>query len=125
MRDYGKLMWAILGAIAFALQAGFTDNEFTRGEVVGTIIAGVNALAVWLAQDTTLYSWIKNATAGLLAALLVAQTAIDGGFTMQEWWAVIIAGLTAAGVIVDQRRPVYTAVLSRSANTGSDQPQYP
>lgn len=106
MQRYGKLVWAVAGALVFFLQAALRDG-MDRQEWVGLAIAGVNAVLVWAATDTTLAPWVKNTVGGVLAALLVAQIAIDGGFTRDEWWAMLVAFLTGAGVIADPRRPVH------------------
>ncbi len=117
MRDYGKLTWAVLGAVAFFLQAALRDG-MTSDEWVGTIIAAVNAAAVWIAPDLSIASWVKSTLGGVLAALLVAQTAISGGFTSSEWLDVIVALLIGAGVVIDPRRPVHEIAGSSGAQPG-------
>jgi energy-converting hydrogenase Eha subunit B len=105
MRDYGKLMWAIIGAVAYFLQAALRDG-MTGEEWIGTAIAAVNAVVVWMAPDMSIAPWVKSWIGALLAGLLVAETAVVGGFTTDEWFGIIIAILTAAGVVADPRRPV-------------------
>lgn len=106
MRDYGKLLWSIVGAVAFFLQAALQDG-MDKSEWVGVAIAGVGAVVVWLAQDTTIADYVKSWAGGIMAGLLVLQTAITQGLTAQSWIAIVIAVLTGAGIIIDQRRPVH------------------
>lgn len=106
MGRYGKLLWAVLGAVVFFIQAAVRDG-MTPEEWVGTALAGVNAVVVWAATDTTVAPWVKSAVGGLLAGLLVLETAVLGGITAEEWFAIAVAVLTGLGVIVDPRRPVH------------------
>lgn len=105
MKQYGKLAWAIIGAVAFFLQAAIIGG-MTPDEWVGLAITVVNAVVVYLATDTTAQPWIKNAVAGVAMGLLVLQTAVSGGLSPDEWVAIVVAVLTGAGVVIDPRRPV-------------------
>jgi hypothetical protein len=116
VRDYGKLIWAVVGGVVYFLQAALLDG-MTPEEYVGTVIAVVNAGLVWLATDTTINPQVKSWVGGLLAALIAAQMVINGGIDGKEWVGVVIALLTGAGVIVDPRRPVHPATqISHGVN---------
>lgn len=116
MRDYGKLVWAILGAVAYFLQAAVRDG-MTAEEWIGFAIAAANAVVVWAVPDTTISTQVKAWMGAILTGLLVAQTAVTGGFTQEEWIAIGIAVLTAAGVIADPRRPVHVVEGGVTAST--------
>lgn len=111
MRDYGKLLWAATGAVAFFLQAALTDG-MTRSEWVGVAIAIVGTAVTWMAQDTTMAAWVKSSAGGILSALLAAQLIIDSGITAHDWVGIVIALLTGAGVVIDPRRPVHEVVAT-------------
>lgn len=106
MRDYGKLLWAVLGAVVFAVQAVVTDG-MSASDWVGVAVAATVAFVTWAAPDTTLAPWVKSAAGGAVAGLLVLQTAVTHWpLTGSDWVAVVVALLTGAGVVVDPRRPV-------------------
>lgn len=106
MGKYGKLLWAVVGAVVFFLQAALRDG-MTADEWVGVIIAAANVVVVYLAQDTDAVAWVKSAVGGVLMGLLILQTAITGGLTSGEWMDILVAVLTGAGVVMDPRRPVH------------------
>lgn len=108
MRDYGKLVWAVLGAVAFFLQGALQDG-MSAEDWVGTVIAIANAGIVWMATDTTIAAQVKAWSGGVMAGLLVLQTVITGGLDSNDVLAIVVAVLTGAGVVADQRRPVHLA----------------
>lgn len=110
MEKYGKLFWAIAGAVAFFLQAALIDGMM-RSEWVGVAIAAVGAAVTWMAQDTTMATWVKSSAGGILSALLAAQLIIDNGINAHDWVGIVIALLTGAGVVIDPRRPIHQEVV--------------
>lgn len=112
MNKYGKLFWAVAGAVVFAVKAALTDG-LSAPEVIGIIIAGGGAVIVWMAPDTTINDTVKSWAGALMAGLLITETAVIGGLTTDEIFDIGIAVLTAAGVIIDPRRPVH--LIQRSS----------
>jgi hypothetical protein len=94
-----KLIAALLGTGALALQTALSDGHMTAPEVVGVCVMLLGALAVYRADNSnpawdTAKTWIHAVAAGAV----VLQTAIVGGMTGQEWATIVIAILTTAGV---------------------------
>jgi hypothetical protein len=110
MRDYGKLLWAALGAVVYFLQASLVDGTLTSDEWVGVAIAAVGAVLTWAATDTTVAPWVKSALGGTMAGLLALQTLVtQWPLSTQAWVGLVVAVFAGAGVIADPRRPVRPA----------------
>lgn len=106
MNKYGKLIWAIVGAVVLSLKV-VIDDGMQREDWLTVLVAGVMALSTWAAQDTTVSAWMKSLVGGVLAALLAGQLAIVDGIAPGEWVDILIALLAGAGIILDPRRPVH------------------
>jgi drug/metabolite transporter (DMT)-like permease len=98
---YGKAAVAILAAILVAVQAATGgDHHVEPDEWVQIAIAAVGAVGVYMVPLTTRYKWTKTAVAFLLAALQTAATVLLGGWEVNDWITVVIAGLGAVGVLI-------------------------
>lgn len=106
MNQYWKLIWAIVGAVVVSLK-GVIDDGLETKDWITILVSGIMVISTWAAQDTTIANWVKSLIGGLLAALLAAQLAIVDGIAPGEWVDILIALLTGAGIIIDQRRPVH------------------
>ena len=98
---YGKAVAAVVGAILVAAQVAlFGDQHISADETVRIAIGAVTAIGVYLVPLVPQYRWAKTAVAVLLSALQVTVTVVLGGVSTDEWIAIVLAGLTAAGVAV-------------------------
>lgn len=99
MRKYLTLLVAVLGAVAAAVAAAVTDGNFTNVEKIQVGIQAATAVAVWLAANVPALTVAKAAVAALLAALNLATGLIVDGMQTADWWQLIVAALTALGVL--------------------------
>lgn len=103
-KKYTKLIVSIVGAVASAVVSlGITGGHLTSVNIVALAIAGVAALQVWYVTETRDNPSGKAVIAGIAAALVAAQTVLTNTThvpNLSEWMQILIAGLTAAGVLV-------------------------
>lgn len=114
---YGKAVAAVLGAalvVAYAALGG--DGRVDAEEWVQIGIATVTAVGVYLVPLAPQYAWGKSAVAILLGVLQALATTVLGGLDPGEWIVLVLAGLTAAGVVVT---PAVSANGVRSGPGGS------
>jgi hypothetical protein len=101
MEKYGKAIAAVIGAILTAVYAAVSgDNRIEADEWISVAIAATIAIGVYLVPLDPRYRWGKTAVGVLLAVLQAATTLILGGLDSNEWILLVLAGLTAAGVVV-------------------------
>lgn len=98
--DYRKLMWAILGTVAVAVQGALTDGGLSPQDYV--VIAGMAlaAFGTWLVPNTPQLAAAKTWVNAVVIGAGVLEVSLVGGVTQQEVWTIVIAVLTAAGVYV-------------------------
>ncbi|ROT34100.1 hypothetical protein [Micromonospora sp. HM5-17] len=99
IRKYGKALAAVVGAaltVAYGALSG--DQHIAPEEGVQIAIATATAVGVYLVPLTPQYRWAKTAVAVILSVLQVLATVILGGLDAHEWIALLLAGLTVAGV---------------------------
>lgn len=117
MAPYAKAVIAVLGAVAVAVQSALSDGAFSQGEVINLVISAVTAFQVWLTANTPAgtFSWYAKAmTAGVLAALNLVISYLDGGLTQVEIVNLVLAAITAALVLlVPNTTPPPKQVVSR------------
>lgn len=99
-----KLVWAVLGTIAFGLQGAFTEGGVDLGEWVTIAAAALAALATWLVPNTATLAAAKTWVNAIVLGAGVVVPLLSGGLSQQEIMVVIIAVLTAAGVYVVPNR---------------------
>lgn len=103
-QKYGKLIISIVGAVASAVVSlGITNGHLTSVNIVALAIAAVAALQVWYVTETRDNPSGKAVISGIAAALVAAQTVLTNTThvpNLSEWMQILIAGLTAAGVLV-------------------------
>src|SRR5690606_3431081 len=100
INKYGKAIAAVVGATLVVVHAALSDQRITAEEWVQVAIAGVTAVGVYLVPLAPKYRWGKSAVAVLLAVLQALTTVILGGLDTREVIVLVLAGLTAAGVVV-------------------------
>jgi hypothetical protein len=105
--SYNKLLWALLGTGALAVQTALSDDHWTSRELIELVAALLAAFGTWLMPNTTLLRTAKTWINALLMGLAVLVTFLDGGVTGQEWMTIVLAVLTAAGVYAAPRAPLY------------------
>ncbi|MDG4790361.1 hypothetical protein O7626_31330 [Micromonospora sp. WMMD1102] len=99
IRKYGKALAAVAGAALVAAYGALNGNQHVDPEEgVQIAIAAATAVGVYLVPLAPQYRWAKTAVAVVLGVLQVLATSILGGLDGQEWIALLLAGLTAAGV---------------------------
>jgi hypothetical protein len=113
MRDYWKLIWSVLGAIAVFIQTAVSDGVMTGPEVVASIAIGLQAIGVWVIPDTVVMRFAKNVVTVLLAGTAVLELAIIDGVDGAEWLTIMIALVQAGAAIADPRRPVHATDANR------------
>jgi hypothetical protein len=96
--SYLKLVWAVAGAVALAVQTGVVGDGWTAAEKIVVVSAALGAFGTWLVPNTDVVRTAKAWVNALLAGLAVLTTVLDGGVTGAEWATVVIAVLTTAGV---------------------------
>jgi peptidoglycan/LPS O-acetylase OafA/YrhL len=100
MNKYGKAIAAVIGAILTAVYAATSgDNRIEPDEWLAVAIAATTAIGVYLIPLDARFRWGKTAVGVLLAVLQAATTLILGGLDSNEWILLVLAGLTALGVI--------------------------
>ena len=99
LKKYGKALAAVVGAaltVAYGALSG--DHHIDPDEAVQIAIAAASAIGVYVVPLTPQYRWGKTAIAVILAVLQVLTTVVLGGLDSNEWIALVLAALTAAGV---------------------------
>lgn len=113
MGVYAKSIAAVVGAIAMAIAAAWTDSKITDAEWVMIAVAGWTAFQVFVTANLDLPLWdrAKDITAGALAGLGALGGYLANGQEMTGalWLNVAIAALTAAGVFASRSAPVHPA----------------
>lgn len=102
MTPWAKAIVAAVGAGIIALAAALTDNTVTNPEKVQIAVAVVTSVSVWLTANVgvPLWSSAKFVTAAVLAGLNAVAGYLAEGDTLSSamWLNVAIAALTAVGV---------------------------
>ncbi|MEV4759230.1 hypothetical protein AB0J86_29605 [Micromonospora sp. NPDC049559] len=99
LKKYGKALAAVIGAaltVAYGALSG--DQHIDPDEAVQIAIATATAVSVYLVPLAPQYRWAKTAIAIVLSVLQVLTTVLLGGLDSNEWIALLLAALTAAGV---------------------------
>jgi hypothetical protein len=111
MRKYIEVIVAAIGAGVIAA-VGFLTDGFTTTEKLMTLVAVFGAAATWLTTNTDVPWWnqTKAIVFGLHAGLLTAVAAIaSDGISAGEWWQIVAAVVTAAGIY---KAPSYVSAVS-------------
>ena len=111
--SYVKLFVALLGAVAMA-GASYATGGITTDEWIQIAIAATTAAGVWAAANVPQFTWAKTFIAVLLAVLSLLVSYITDGISAAEWWNLLVAALTAAGVYALSNRTSTDAVTTRS-----------
>lgn len=111
---YQKLFVAVFGAIVSGLLA-VSGGHIGVTEIINLVLAGVGAFQVWYVTETNDNPHGKAVIAGVIAALMGAQTLIAAGTGahLTDWLQVGFAALTAAGIRLypTTAAPVYRPAL--------------
>jgi hypothetical protein len=106
--NYMKLVWALAGTLALGLQAGLVDDVMSTVDWLTVTAAALAALGTWLIPNTPVLAAAKTWVNALVLSVGVLIPLLPGGVSGNEWWTVVIALLTAAGVYMvpgPQSRP--------------------
>lgn len=96
--QYSKLLWAIVGTIALGLKAALADNAMSVEDWVTVVAAALAAFGTWLVPNTPVLATAKTWVNAVVLGAGVLVPLLPDGLSGQEWWTVVIAVLTAAGV---------------------------
>lgn len=97
---YWKLVWALAGTVALGLQGALTDGALSVEDWITVGAAALAAVGTWLVPNTDLLAKAKLWVSAIVLGAGVLLPLLPGGVTGTEWWTVVIAVLTAAGVYV-------------------------
>lgn len=101
-QKYVNLIISVAGALTSAIFAlGTTNGHLTTIEVVNLAIAGVAAFQVWYVTETADNPKGKAVIAFISAALIAGQSVVATHVHLQigEWLQILVAGLTATGLL--------------------------
>lgn len=114
--NINKLIWAVVGAVAFGLHTGLSDGTWTSMEKIATLALVLGAFGAWLIPNTTLLATAKTWVSAITAGVGLVSVTIEGGLTGQEWLDALILVLTTAGVYVIPG-PAIASVVRAAGNT--------
>lgn len=107
-----KLIVAIVGAVAVALQSSLGDDVVTDAEKVQIAIAVFTAISVYITANalTGVWSYTKAISAAVLAGLSLLSGYLANGqeMTSSMWINVVIAFVTALAVRQIKNAPAAT-----------------
>lgn len=104
--QYNKLLFAIIGAVAVAVQTALSaDGLMSTQDYVVVVAAALAAVGTWLVPNTPALDTAKTWVNALVLAAGVAAPLVQDGLTGTEWTTVVIALLTSAGVYAVPNRP--------------------
>ncbi len=98
--QFSKLIAAIVGTVALAVQTALADGGLSTEDFVVIGSAALAAFGTWLVPNTPVLATAKLWVSALVLAAGVAVPLIQDGVTTTEWMTILIALLTAAGVYV-------------------------
>lgn len=101
-QKYVKLIVAVAGAIGSALMAlGVTGGHLTAVEGVNIALAAIGAFQVWYITETSDNPNGKAVISAVIAVLVAAQSIIatSGGLHAADWAQILVAALTATGLL--------------------------
>lgn len=116
-QKYVNLIISVAGALTSAIFAlGTTNGHLTAVEIVNLAIAGVAAFQVWYVTETADNPKGKAVIAFISAALIAGQSVIATHVHLQigEWLQILVAGLTATGLLGTNTTAVLRRALSSS-----------
>lgn len=117
--DYRKAVAAVVATVLSAILAALTgDQSLSPVEWVNVAIAAVGAAAVFAAPNVPGARYTKSVLAVLAAVLVVLNSAITGGVTMEEWLQIGLAALGALGVYAVPNSESQAAHLRGAATLG-------
>jgi len=118
-RTYGRAIVAVGTFLVAWLTASRTDGHISPTEWQILIVAGANAILVYVAPHYAGVKWIKPAVSVVLTvtAFLVAQAG-TGGVHGSQWWTLTVLVLGALGVTVAPSRSVAEDVPVPAAPAG-------
>lgn len=99
---HGKSIALILGALATVVTTALTDNMVEVDEQIAIGVALANAVLVYLVPNLT--AGIAKYAKGVVSVVLAVLTGLSGwminGMAPSDWWALLVAAATAAGVVL-------------------------
>jgi hypothetical protein len=110
---YGKVIPLFVGAIVLVIQQALADNSIDSADRILIGLAIVGAVTTYIVPNLTggVGLFAKGITSSAFAVLTGLTGWLAGGMSSSDWWALLIAAATAAGVMVfpSQKHPVATA----------------
>jgi hypothetical protein len=98
--NYSKLAWALLGTLALGLKAALSDDVMSVEDWVTVGAALLAAVGTWLVPNTPVLAAAKTWVNAFVLGAGVLLPLLPDGLSGPEWWTVVIAVMTAAGVYV-------------------------
>lgn len=121
MKKFAKGIAAVGATVIAAIAAALADDNFTRVELINTMIVACSAVGVVIVPDLEagVARHAKAIVAGLGAALALLVTLISDGVSASEWLQVLVAGLAALGIpaLPGPKHPVSSPRLASSRVT--------
>lgn len=105
---YKKFAVAIIGALVLAGFQFFDDNLITNLEWIQILIAGVGAALVYITMNGpigTFWRYAKTTAYTLSAVLGTLLTVLPDGMSPNDWYSLVIVGLTALGILGARNTP--------------------
>lgn len=99
---YGKVIPLFLGGIILVVQQAMSDNMLELDEKIAIALAVVGAVNVYVVPNLVggLGLYAKGFVQASVAVLTGLSGWMIGGMDVNDWWALLIAAATAAGVLV-------------------------
>lgn len=98
------LWWPVASSIVMAMISAFVtangDGGISSGEAVQIVVQGASVFVVWGSANLTAWPRMKAYVMGGMAVLNLLVTTIDGGITLTEGINLVVAFLSAAGMLV-------------------------
>lgn len=99
---YAKVLPLMAGGIVLVVQAALSDNVVNLDEKIAISLAVVGAVNTYIVPN--LVGGIGRYAKGIVNATTAVLIGLAGwmvnGMSAADWWALLIAAATAAGVIV-------------------------
>jgi len=99
---YGKVIPLFLGSIFLVVQSAVSDDVVTGDEKIQIALIVVGGIVTYIVPN--LVGGIAHFAKGITSAAIAVLTGLSGwlvdGMSTSDWWNLLIAAATAAGVLV-------------------------
>lgn len=102
---YAKAIVQLVGAVISFILLATVDGSpggasLTVAEWCQVVVMTLGVVPVYLVPNTVIQNYAKGIVAGTVAVAALVPAVVDGGVTLPEVVQLVLAGLTAAGVLV-------------------------